>query len=353
MFDIAIIGAGPIGIELAVEIKRLGLSYLHLEAGQIGSTISWYAPGTRFFSSPERIAIAGVPLLTNREEKATREEYLRYLRSVVDQYQLEIARYQRVVAIEQQGTAFNVTTQSSRHGVGGPEEANFVTDHQQTQNYQAKKVVLCIGDMHQPRLLGIPGEELPHVSHYLDDVHKYHGSKVLIVGGKNSAVEAAIRLYRLGTKVSLSYRGAELDGDRIKYWLYPELQHLIKKKSITFIPNSSPQEIKEKTVELGNQTVEADFVLLLTGYRQDSSLFESTGISLNGESKTPSYSRKTMETNVPGIYVAGTAVAGTQMGGVKEFIETSHVHVARIIAHLKGEASPTDVHEGETGFLEN
>jgi thioredoxin reductase (NADPH) len=330
--DTIIVGAGPIGIELAVALRRLGWDYIHLEAEQIGHTVSWYAPGTHFFSSPERIAIAGVPLITANQDKATREEYLAHLRAVVAQFDLPIRAYEAVEAIERLdespgGMRFLVRTRRR-----GSDELN---------TYRARNVVLAIGDMHRPRRLGIPGEDLPHVSHYFGDPHDYFRRRVLIVGGKNSAVEAAIRLYRLGADVTISYRREQFDAARIKYWLLPEINWLIDKKKVGFLPRTRPVEITPSVVRLesidtGERTeVPAECVLLLTGYEQDPTLFESLGVRLVGPERAPEHDHVTMETNVPGIYVAGTATAGTQER-FKVFIETSHVHVPRIVRAITG-----------------
>jgi thioredoxin reductase (NADPH) len=318
--EVLIVGAGPIGIELAIALKRAGIVYAHVDANQIGSTISWYAPQTHFFSSPERIAIAGVPLQTLDQTKATREEYLNYLRAVVLQFDLRIDTHERVLSIARNGGAFDVVTEKKR--------------------IRAKHVVLAIGDMHRPKLLGIPGEELPHVSHYFADPHAYFRQRVLIVGGRNSAVEAAIRCVRVGAEVTLAYRGAELDSSHIKFWLYPELIGMIRDGRVRFLPSTLVREIHRDRVVLSNTEVAADFVLLLTGYEQDSALFEQAGVVLEGPNRRPRLDPRTMETNVPGLFVAGTAVAGTQASGVKEFIETSHVHVERIVAALTGAALP-------------
>jgi len=342
--DIVIIGAGPIGIELAAAVKAANLEYLHLEAGQIGSTMQWWAPGTKYFSSPERIAIAGVPLIVADQDKATRENYLDYLLAVVGTHQLNIQTYTRVNTIEKANDGFNLTTTRSFTGVGGPEELNY-TPSSTTETIKAKRIILAIGDMHTPRMLGVPGESLPHVSHYLSDVHQYANQRVLIVGGKNSAVEAAIRLFRAGAQVTMSYRGESFDPDRIKYWLHPEIEYLIKKNKIEFIPHSTIESIDEQAVQLStNQSIPADFVLLLTGYQQDQSLFHQLGIELVTDDRKPKMNLKTMETNIPNVFVAGTATAGSQQR-TKVFIETSHIHVDRIVAALQNrvsDAAPED-----------
>lgn len=322
-----IVGAGPIGIELAIAVKRAGVDYVQIEAGNIGQTISWYAPQTHFFSSPERIAIAGIPLQTMDQTKATREEYLNYLRAVVLQHELEIRTRERVTSLRKNRERFEIIT--SR--VDGE------------RRYSAAAVVLAIGDMHRPRLLGVAGEDLPHVSHYFAEPHEYFGHRVLIVGGRNSAVEAAIRCVRVGARVTLSYRGAALDADHIKFWLFPELRGMIADGRVLFVPSSCIREILPDSVLLetaanGVQKVETDLVLLLTGYEQDSELFRQAGVELEGPGRRPVLNPDTMESSVKGLYVAGTAIAGTQSSGVKEFIETTHVHVERILAALTGRA---------------
>jgi thioredoxin reductase (NADPH) len=330
--EVILIGAGPIGIELAVALRRAAVSYIHLEASQIGSTIAWYAPQTHFFSSPERIAIAGVPLLTADQTKATREEYLNYLRSVVLQFDLPIQIGERVMSIHKRPDGiFSVITAR----LAGQRE------------WTARRVVLAIGDMHRPRMLGVPGEDLPHVSHYFTDPHHYFRRRVLIVGGRNSAVEAAIRCVRVGAAVTLAYRGAELDSSHIKFWLFPEINGMIRDGRITFLRSTTLRSIGTERVVLdrgngGSTEIEVDAVLLLTGYEQDASLFEEAGVQLIGDNRRPLVDERTMETNVQGLYVAGTAVAGTQSSGVKEFIETSHVHVERIVAAITGAAAPVE-----------
>ncbi|MEA2490352.1 MAG: thioredoxin reductase, partial [Acidobacteriota bacterium] len=303
------------------------IPYVHVDAGQIGSTIGWYAPQTHFFSSPERIAIAGVPLQTVDQSKATREEYLNYLRSVVLQFDLAIETYEGVTSLQRRDDGTFAVTTSGRRG-----------EHRRI----ARRVILAIGDMHRPHLLGVPGEDLPHVSHYFADPHTYFRRRVLIVGGRNSAVEAAIRCVRIGAEVTLSYRAADFDADHIKFWLYPELRGMIRDGRITYLPSTTVREIRPDAVILGpdDLRVEADFVLLLTGYEQDTTLFEQAGVTLIGPRRRPGFDERTMESNVPGLYIAGTAGAGTQASSVKAFIETSHVHVDRILAALTGATAP-------------
>src|SRR4051794_18640193 len=186
--DVIIIGAGPIGLELAVALKRRGIDYLHFDARQIGYTISWFPPQTKFFSSNERISIAGVPLQTADQNKATREEYLAYLRSVVLQYNLKIHTYEPVVAIERDEQDETITL-TTRPPAG-------------ERTYRVGKLILATGGTDHPRRLNVPGENLPHVSAYLRDPHQYFQKRVLVVGGKNSAVEAALRCHQVGATVA-------------------------------------------------------------------------------------------------------------------------------------------------------
>jgi thioredoxin reductase (NADPH) len=313
-----IIGAGPIGLELAANFKKAGIHYRQFDAGQIGQTITWYPKQAHFFSSPDRIAICGIPLQTQDQSKATREEYLTYLRSVVQQHHLRINTYEKV-------TKLNVL---------GHQHFEVVTDK---DTYYAENVITCIGDMHHPRKLNVPGEDLPHVSHYFDEPHQYFNQKLLIVGGKNSAVEAAIRCQRIGAKVSMSYRQARFNDKSIKYWLLPEIQWLTESKTIDFHPQSIVKRITPKTVEMesinGPIQVDADFVLLLTGYEMDTSLLKQAGVVLAGPNRAPVFDHQTMQTDVPGLYVAGTAAAGTQ-NKFNLFIENCHCHVVKIMRSL-------------------
>ncbi|MEM9019623.1 MAG: NAD(P)-binding domain-containing protein [Planctomycetota bacterium] len=322
-----IVGAGPIGLELAVCLRHAGTDVLHLEAAAIGQTITWYPKQARFFSSPERIAIAGVPLVSADQAKASREEYLAYLRSVVQQFELPIATHEPVRQIARDATTDTFTIKSSKRSV--------TCDH----------LVLAIGDMHQPRRINVPGEDLPHVSHYFDEPHAYFGRALLIVGGRNSAVEAALRCHRAGAKVSISYRGQAFSESSIKYWLLPEIKALIKHGQIRFYPQTIVKQITDTRVELQHteggeaRDIPADHVLLLTGYQQDQTLLRMAGVELTGENLAPSVDPHTMQTSVPNLYIAGTAAAGTQ-NRFKLFIENCHSHAAKIATAITGQAPP-------------
>jgi thioredoxin reductase (NADPH) len=334
--DVAIVGAGPIGLEMAVALKRAGVDYVHLEAKQVGYTVSWFAPQTRFFSSNERIAIAGVPLQTPDGGKATREQYLTYLRTVVEQFDLNVNTYEPVTGITRlgagEGSRFELTTRPA----GGE------------RRYRCGRLILATGGTDHPRRLGIPGEDLPHVHRYFADPHAYFRRDVLVVGGKNSAVEAAVRCHNAGARVAISYRRDRLPEKSIKYWLLPEVNGLIAAGRIAAHFNTAPVAIGPTRVTLAPAAggsgavpydVPADFVLPLIGYEQDATLFKLAGITLSADCRAPAFDERTMETDVPGLYVIGTAVGGTQ-DKYTVFIENCHVHVARVLAALTGAAIP-------------
>jgi thioredoxin reductase (NADPH) len=329
--EVAIVGAGPIGLEIAVALKRAGVNYVHLEAKQIGYTVSWFAPQTRFFSSNERIAISGVPLVTPDQSKASREQYLAYLRSVVQQFDLKVNTYEPVVGISREDGQFVLRTAT----VG------------ESKAYRCKKLILATGGTDRPRQLNAPGEDLPHVHHYFRDPHTYFGRRLLIVGGKNSAIEAALRCHHAGAHVSISYRREKLPEKHIKYWLIPETLGLISAGRIQAHFQTVPIAIspsKATLRQIGNDEerifdIPADFVLALIGYEQDNTLFKLAGLELSDDCGAPVFNPRTMESTVPGIYVAGTAVGGTQ-DKYSVFIENCHVHVDRIIAAITGSPVP-------------
>jgi len=331
---VAVIGAGPIGIELAAALKLAGVDYVQFDAGQIGSTVAWYPPQMMFHSNAERLALAGVALQVPDQQKVTREEYLAYLRAVVLQFDLQVRTYERVIA-------------AHRTPHGGFELRTEAIDG--THTYHADHVVLAIGAMHAPRKLGIPGEDLPQVSHYLGDPHLYFKKRLLIVGGRNSAVEAAVRCQRAGADVTLSYRRSDFDPKVVKFWLLPEVRSMMRDQRVRYLPNTLPIDIRGGSVLLAPtaddgciidgapyEELANDFVLMMTGYLQDPTLFEMFGVERSGSDRQPVHDPETMETNVPGVFVAGTAVAGTPPRKVTVIVETCHVHVPRIVGALTG-----------------
>lgn len=330
--DVAIVGGGPIGIELAIALKRLGVEHILFEASQIGEAFMKWPPNTRFFSTPEHVALAGIPVHSLDQGSISGEHYLAYLRTLVEMFDLNLHNYEAVTAVHPQNPGFLIHT-STRAG---------------DRTYRARYVVLATGGMAGPRRLNIPGEDLAHVSHYFPGAHPYFRTRLLIVGGRNSAVEAALRCWRVGaTQVAISYRRPEPDWDRIKPHLAVDLKDRLEKGEIVFYPATVPVEITPTHVVLAStkdgQTPngstlnhEADFVYLATGFRADMHLFAETGVKLLGKEQAVFHHPETMETNVPGLFAAGTAVAGTQER-FTHFISTSHDHIAKIVKAITGE----------------
>jgi thioredoxin reductase (NADPH) len=330
MAEVAIVGAGPIGLEMAATLKRAGIDYLHFDAAQIGHTISWWPRNTHFFSTSERLAIAGIPIQILGQERITGEAYLAYLRAVVEQLDLDVRTYERVTDIQAREGGFDLQT---RKLVG-------------EKRYFCRRLVLATGDMAAPNRLGIPGEDLPHVTHYFTDPHRYFRKRLVVVGGRNSAIEAALRCWRAGCIVSISYRKAEFSPRWVKPSILPDTMTQIRKGNIGFYPETTPVEIRPDRIVLqsvadgaaarqGRIELPTDFVLLCTGFVADLSLFEAAGVKLLGEERIPEYDPETMETNVPGVYVAGTAASGDRVRYAL-FIENSHQHVAKIAHALTG-----------------
>ncbi|MDP7030543.1 MAG: NAD(P)-binding domain-containing protein [Phycisphaerales bacterium] len=330
--EVLIVGAGPIGLEVAWHLQEAGVRTRVVDAGGIGQTIAThFPPATRFFSSPERLAIAGMAVPVPTQEKITGEEYLAYLRAVVLTRGIEVDTYQRVTAAEPAAAGWQVTLSDPC----GRERA-----------VHARRVVLACGGTHRPRRLGIPGEDLPHVHTWLGDPHRFFQRRVLVVGGRNSAVESALRCWRVNADVSLSYRGDAIS-ERVKYWLRPEVQSLIDEGRIAAHPGTTPVEITPEHVTLrrGDQTtrVPVDDVLLQIGFEQDDTLMRLFGARTSGPQQAPEFNPATLETTAPDVYVAGTAIAGTQQR-FKAYIETSHDHGPRIAAAVTG-AEPPEVAE--------
>ncbi len=349
-----VVGAGAIGIELAVVLQAMGRAALHLEAGALGQTICGYPLQARFFSSPERIAIAGMPLTTLDQSKASREDYLGYLRGVVQHFKLKIQTQTRVQSVRR--------IEAGQLAATAPRFEVELEGRHGTSGVACRHLVLAIGDMHLERRLEIPGEDLPQVRHHFVDPHPYFDRDVLIVGGRNSAVEAALRCHRAGARVTISYRRDALPEAHIKYWLLPEINALIRHGVVKFLPNTVPVAIRPGEVDLvavessseapedirrapeacgdvERQTITTDEVLLLTGYRQDQTLFDQLGLVREGRNHAPVLDPETQATSVPGCYVAGTAAAGTQ-NDFRLFIENTHIHAARIAAAITGEEPP-------------
>jgi thioredoxin reductase (NADPH) len=272
-----------------------------------------------FFTTPELLEIGGLPLVTPYD-KPTRLEALRYYRRVVDSYGLQIALHEEVVAIEREDDLFVVTTQDASGG---------------RRVREARAVVLAIGYYDHPNYLGVPGEDLAHVSHYYTEAHPFYRRRVVIVGGKNSAAETALELFRAGAFVTLVHRHATL-GDTIKYWVRPDIDNRIKEGSIAARFETRVVEITRSAVIVegttGREEIAADAVFLLTGYRPDVDLMRRAGVTCDEQTLAPDLDPETYETNVPNLFIAGGAIAGRNTGSI--FIENGRFHGERIIQTL-------------------
>jgi thioredoxin reductase (NADPH) len=322
--DVLIVGAGPSGLATAIAAKQQNLDYLIVEKGILVNGIFNFPMHMVFFTTPELLEIGGLPLVTPYD-KPTRLEALRYYRRVVDTYDLQISYHERVIEIEppspeasaSQEPVFIVTTER-------PNGTRRV--------HEARAVVLAIGYYDLPNYIGIPGEDLPHVHHYFTDPHPYYRQRVVVVGGKNSAAEAALELFRGGAKVTLVHRRAAL-GDSIKYWVRPDIDNRIKEGSIPARFETSVVEITPTMVVVERdgqrEEIPAEGVFLLTGYHPDVDLMRAAGINCDPVSLAPDMNAETFETNVPNLFLAGGCVAGRNTGSI--FIENGRFHGERII----------------------
>ncbi len=317
--DVLIVGAGPSGLATAIACRHHGLDYQVLEQGTLVDAIARFPTNMVFFTTPELLEIGGVPL-TTPFEKPTRAEALRYYRKVTDVFQLQIAMHEEVLAIEPEGEGEDrrlVVQSRSRLGVERVREA--------------RAVVLAMGYYGLPNLLGVPGEDLPHVAHYYGEAHTYYRQRVVIVGGKNSACEAALELYRNGAHVTMVHRGETL-GDSVKYWVRPDIENRIKEGSIAVrfasrVVAISPTDVAVESAG-DRETIPAEGVLLLTGYRADPAFLRGIGIAVDEETLVPAYDPESFETNVPNVFIAGGQLAGKRTGTI--FIENGRLHGERI-----------------------
>jgi thioredoxin reductase (NADPH) len=318
--DVLIVGAGPSGLATAIAARQRGLDCVVVEKGILVNSIFKFPQHMVFFTTPELLEIGGLPLITPYD-KPTRLEALRYYRRVVDTFDLQISFHEAVVAIERGGDGVFAVTTTTPRGT--------------TRVREARAVVLAIGYYDIPNRLGVPGEDLPHVNHYYTDAHPYYRQRVVVVGGKNSAAEACLEIFRAGGYPTLVHRHAEL-GSTIKYWVRPDIENRIKEGSVKARFESRVVEITPTAVVIegpgGREELPAEGVFLLTGYRPDVELMQRAGVVCDPETLAPQMNSETFETNVPNLFVAGGAVAGRHTGNI--FIENGRFHGGRIIAVL-------------------
>lgn len=318
--DVVIVGAGPAGLAAAIAAHRRGLSTAVLEKGVLVNSLWHYPTDMVFFTTPELLEIGGLPFVSPYE-KPTRQEALRYYRRVVDTFGLDVTFNEPVVALDRDAHGlFHVRSTPAQ---GAP------------RTRTARAVVIATGAYDVANRLGVPGEDLPHVSHYYREPHPFYRRRVVIVGGRNSAAEAALDLYRMGAKVTIVHRGAAL-GDSIKYWVKPDIENRIKEGSVAARFETRVVEIRAADVVLdgpdGRVIEPADGVLLLTGYRSDTALLRMAGAAVDPDLEAPLHDAETYETTVPNLYVAGAVVAGRQSGRI--FIENGRFHGEVVIRHI-------------------
>ena len=311
-YHIIVVGGGPIGLACALEAQKAGLSCLVLEKGSLVNSIYNYPTNMTFFSTSERLEIGGVPFVSNNP-KPTRPEALEYYRRVAGSFHLDVHLFEEVTDVRKDGELFRVT--SSR------------------QSYTAGYIIIATGFYDIPYLLNVPGEQLPKVKHYYKDPHYYAFQKVLVVGAQNSAVDAALETWRKGAEVTMVVRGGDI-GQRVKYWVRPDIVNRIKEGSIKAFFNSSVKEIRPQEVVIqtpeGIVTMANDWVLALTGYQPNLSFLRKLGIQLSDdEVLKPTYDEASYETNVKNIFLAGVICGG--MNTHRLFIENSREHAVRIM----------------------
>ncbi len=332
--DCAIIGGGPAGLAVAIELEKQGIKYIILEKKHIGYNVSRFPIAMRFFSSRALLEIDEFAL-TIPDEKPTREQYLTYLFRLAAGKNLKIRDYTEVKTVQKNKGGFELSLTDSLTG----EESSL----------QASTVVCAFGALDRPNMLGVKGEDLPHVSHYFPEIYPYLNHRVLIVGSGNSAVETALLLYRAGAKVSLSFREKSLNEKKIKYWLYPDIQKRLAKEQIvgyaaTKIVEIEPHGARLKTQDGQKFFLETDFILLLTGYRPDPDYLRAMHVEVNPDTCIPAHDTNTLESNVEGLFMAGAITGGNVSG--KVFIENSRFHGTLIAPRIKEILKKKGVHHG-------
>ncbi|UZD21115.1 YpdA family putative bacillithiol disulfide reductase [Algoriphagus halophytocola] len=315
IFDMLIIGGGPIGLACGVEAKKAGLDYLIVEKGALTNSIYNYPINMTFFSTSDRLEMADIPFMSIGN-KPTRTEALEYYRRVFSHFQLNVKLYEAVEKLDKRGELFQVKTSKDE--------------------YLTKNIVLATGFYDLPNLMNIPGENLPKVHHYYKEPWPFINQKIVVVGGANSAVDAALECWRKGAEVSMVLLDEGVD-QAVKYWVRPDIVNRIKEGSIRAFTKSKLKEIREQEVVIatpeGDVTIENDFVLAMTGYKPNFTLLNQLGVELSPDEKCqPVYNEITQESNVQGVYLAGVVCGG--MNTREFFIENSIVHAESIVRDI-------------------
>lgn len=329
ILDVVIVGGGPAGLAAAIAARQQSLRYVVLEKAALVNSLLHYPDDMVFFTTPELMEIGGLPFVSPHD-KPTRQEALRYYRRATDAFGLDIRLHEPVTRIARRAEGLFSVTSVPAHGAAVERVSRFV--------------ILAAGAYDVPNRLNVPGEDLPHVSHYYREPHSMYRRRVVVVGGKNSAAEAALELYRAGAHVRLVHRGDGLS-DSIKYWVKPDIDNRIREGAITADFNTRVVEITPAEVVLegpaGRRREPADAVLLLTGFRSDPVLLRAAGAAIDADTGAPVHDEHTFETTVPGLFVIGAFVAGRQSGRI--FIENGRFHGGVVVAEIQrrlGAAAP-------------
>lgn len=323
-YDMICIGAGPTGLASAIEGKRVGLRPLVIDKGCLCNSLFHYPTNMLFFTTPERMEIGDLPM-TTAGSKPTRAEALKYYRRAVDHFGIETRLYEKVEEISGSDANFLVRTRS--------EDGDL-------REYTGAKIVIATGYYDRPNLLGIPGEDLPHVSHYFPEAHPYWSRDVVVIGAKNSAAEVALDLFRAGANVTLVHRGEGL-GKTLKFWVKPDIENRLRAGEIRGLFGTSVIRIERESVWVRNS--EGDFALpaakvfAMTGYHPDFDFLEQQGVRLDPKSRRPDCDPVTLESNVPGIYLAGVVIGGLNTSDI--FIENGRFHGRQIVAAITGKGA--------------
>ena len=319
-FDVLVVGAGPTGLACAIEAQRAGLRSVLVDKGCLCNSLFHYPSNMTFFTTPELLEIGDMPF-SSPNQKPSRNEALEYYRKVAEHYQLEMRLYQTVSSLTGEDGDFAITT---------------VDRFARQRVYAARKVILATGYYDLPNYLEVPGEDLSKVMHYYHDPHPYYDQKVLVIGGKNSAAIAALDLWRHGAHVTLVHRGEAMHR-HVKYWILPDINNRIKNGEVTAYFSSSVASIAKDSVELltpqGVVTLENDFVFALTGYHPDFDFLAAAGVRMEGKDRSPECDPQSLESNVPGLYLAGVIVAGMRTNEI--FIENGRFHGRQIAQDIE------------------
>lgn len=315
ILDILIIGAGPIGLNCALESKKNNLNYLIIEKGTIVNSLYNYPLYMKFFSTADKLEIAEIPFIS-AAPKPGRQEALEYYQGIARQKNLNINLYEKVLNVSKKDGVFKIETSKSE--------------------YLAKSVIISTGFYDIPNLMNIPGEDLPKVKHYYTEPYPFAKQKIVVVGSSNSSVDAALETYRKGADVTMIIRNSEISAN-VKYWVKPDIENRISEGSIKAYFNAEMIEIKKDFVIFKNENgdhieIENDFVLAMTGYLPDFDFLKNSGIELQGDCLNPLYNSETMETNVASLYLAGVVCGGKDTH--LWFIENSRIHAEMIITEI-------------------